>query len=90
MTEAKKTSGKGAIGWFRSGIRFSERLFKNLATQLGWLSRSLRQNWNSVHSWRVSKGYDISLEYVLNFIIALFYGFVVLPFILLWALLKSL
>jgi hypothetical protein len=83
------TTTNSLLKSFRSGIRFSERLFKNLPIQLKWWYRQIKNNCDSIHLWRVRNTYHISIDYILGVIIILFYIFVILPFILLWALLKS-
>lgn len=82
-------AGNTFLKGFRSGIRFSERLAKNLSTQLKWWYKKVKNNCNSIHIWRVSNGYHPSIDYIFGMIIVLFFIFMILPFIILWALLKS-
>ena len=82
-------ASKGFIGWFRSGIRFTERLFKNFTIQIKWWWRSQKDKCSTVHAWRTRNHYHPSIEYAIGIVIILFYILVILPFILIWVLLKS-
>ena len=74
---------------FRSGIKFSGRFFKNAKIQGEWFWNVLMKWEKGVRAWRVRNNYNKFIEYMVEVLGILFLIFIVLPFLMLWAFLKS-
>ncbi len=90
MIESKKSSGKSLISYFRSGIRFIERLVKNISIQLKWWWKSMDKNCNRIDLWAVKNMVHPTIKYTIGICMIIFiYVPMVLPIIMIWAVIKS-
>lgn len=79
-------ANKGIVDYFRSGVKFSERLFKNIFYQLKWLWHKS----NSTYSWmNIKMGSEWYYKTTYIIIISFVAIFIVLPVLLFFALIKS-
>ena len=79
-------SPKGFVHYFRAGIRFSERLIKNIFIQIKWIfkaSRNLHRKLLSLHTTPHQ-----SLPFVYGLVVALVMMILIIP-VFMWALIKS-
>lgn len=78
-----------AIKAFRSGIRFSERLFKNLKIQSKWFFNLEAKSSKNIHTWCISNRYHMGIAFGLDVIIIIVLLLLLFPILILWAFLKS-
>lgn len=79
-------SSKGFVHYFRAGIKFSERLVKNLFIQIKWIfkaSRDLHRKLLSLHTTPHQ-----SLPFVYGFVVIIVMVILIIP-VFMWALIKS-
>lgn len=77
---------KGFIHYFRAGVKFSERLVKNLIIQIKWIWRTSKK----LHGWLLSLHTTPhpSLPFVYGVVVAFITAIISIP-IFLWAVIKS-
>ncbi len=83
---SSSSKSKGFVHYFRTGVRFSERLTKNLITQLKWIyktSRNLHRKLLLLHSVPHQ-----SLPFVYGLVVVVIMAVVIIP-VFVWALIKS-
>ncbi len=85
MSSSTKSS-KGFIYFFRAGIRFSERLVKNIFIQIKWIFKSSK----NLHRWLLSLPSTPNqlLPYVYGFVVAGIMMIIIIP-LFGWAFIKS-
>lgn len=83
---SKTNSSKGFVHYFRAGIRFSERLIKNIFIQIKWIfkaSKDLHRKLLSLHTTPHQ-----SLPFVYGFVVIIVMMILIIP-VFMWALIKS-
>jgi hypothetical protein len=80
------TKSKGFVHYFRAGIHFSERLFKNLVIQGKWIFKSS----GKIHRWLLSfhSTPHESLTYIYGLVVVVIMMIIIMP-VLGWAIIKS-
>ncbi len=78
-----------SLDHFRAGVRFSERLVRNLGHNTRWTWRSARRNINRLNGWCTRNGFAGGIFWTLAIITVLAFIIIVLPFSLLWAIIRS-
>jgi mannitol-specific phosphotransferase system IIBC component len=75
---------------FRYGVRFSERWVREIGVQISWTWNTNRTNIGKINAWRIANGYHPAIERLLNGIMIGCSIGLLLPFLILWAGIKSL
>ncbi len=86
-----KSSGKGAISYFRYGINFSERFLRNLISQVKWLFKTSKSSYNSFtnfYNLQFGNPPHIIVSVITGIVIAII-AFYLFWFLLIWAGLKA-
>ena len=89
MSNIISGAGKIFISSFRYGIKFIEKLFKNLSIQFKWWWKNINNKCDLFHLWRINNRYHPSIEYTVGVLIVLFFVFILAPLLSIWAILKS-
>ena len=79
-------SSKGFIHYFRSGVKFSERLVKNLFIQIKWIFKTSKKLHGKLLSLHTSP--HSSLHFIYGFLVVVIMMILIFP-VFLWALIKS-
>jgi hypothetical protein len=77
---------KSGLEEFRAGVRFSERLLKNINLQIKWIKKSMKNLYDKFLSQNGSPSEGLRLIYIL--FLALI-TILILPILLVWAIVKS-
>jgi hypothetical protein len=77
---------KSGLEEFRAGVRFSERLLKNINLQIKWIKKSMKNLYDKFLSQNGSHSEGLRLIYIL--FLALI-TILILPILLVWAIVKS-
>lgn len=80
------SKSKGFVHYFRAGVRFSERLIKNIFIQIGWIIKTS----GKLHRWLLSLHTTPheSLPFVYGFVVVVIMMIIIIP-VLGWAFIKS-
>ena len=89
MSDIIKRAGDTSISSLRYGVKFIEKLFKNLSIQSRWWWKNINNKCNKLHLWRINNRYHPSIEYMVGIIIIIFFIFILIPLLIIWAILKS-
>lgn len=87
----KKSSGKGVIGYFRYGINFIERFFRNITSQVKWLfetSKSIHKSSTDFYTSQFGNPPNVVLSVIIGIVIAIL-AFWLFLFLVVWAGLKA-